>query len=303
MTASQAISSGLGMTGRSKWMVTIFFGCNLLLAAALAAPMHGAIADHVGHSSVGNELVQGFSAAWLSEFTINYEDFLKGFSTAVMWAGVLFLALNTVLSAGAFEVFARGQGAYMHAFGRGTGKYFGRFARIVILASILYFIAFLLFNVVVQGWLGRAFRDVNPDRLHFYLNWLRVILLFFAVISISALVDYAKADLVIDEHRSAIAAFMHATGFVLSHFGRVMAIYCTLGLLTTLSIVVYVGFARIMPQGSVLTILIWFLVAQALLWLRWMFRLASWGAATAYYGAHAAARQPLPEPVTAAVQV
>src|SRR5690242_15983087 len=88
MTASQAMSSGLGMTGRSKWMVTIFFGCNLLLAAALAAPMHGAIADHVGHSSVGNELVQGFSAAWLSEFTINYEDFLKGFSTAVMWAGV-----------------------------------------------------------------------------------------------------------------------------------------------------------------------------------------------------------------------
>jgi hypothetical protein len=102
---------------------------------------------------------------------------------------------------------------------------------------------------------------------------------------VNALVEYAKADIVTDEHRSAVAAFLHAAGFFLAHCGRVMLIYLTLGLLTTATIVVYVVFARWMPQYSVATIFIWFAVAQALLWVRWMFRLASWGATVAYYGA------------------
>jgi hypothetical protein len=118
-----------------------------------------------------------------------------------------------------------------------------------------------------------------------WLGVARVVLLVASVLVVNALVDYAKADIVIHQHRSAVAAFLHAAGFFLSHFGRVMVIYATLGLLSTAAIVVYVVFANWMPQHSVATIFIWFVVAQALLWLRWLFRLASWAAAVAYYGA------------------
>ncbi|MFB3813935.1 MAG: hypothetical protein ACE14L_07460 [Terriglobales bacterium] len=286
MTTIDAIRSGISGTRRAAWMVFIFYGCNLLLAAAVAAPMYRTLADHIGHSAVGNELARGFSSSWLVEFQIAKADFLNSFSIAIAYAGILFLALNTVLSAGAFEVYRHGAGASMHAFGRGIGKYFGRFARIAVVASLFYFVAFWLWQGPAAALLNWIFRDSVPERWHFYLNWLRWALLFASVFVVNAVAEYAKAGVVIDEHPSALAAIGHGAGFVVAHFWRVMAIYCTLGALTTLTILVYAAFARYFPQSSVATVLIWFLVAQVLLWLRWMFRLSSWGAAVAYSSAH-----------------
>lgn len=290
MKPSTAIAQGLTVAWRNKWMVSVFFGCNLLMAAAIAAPMHDAIADHVGNSAVGQQLAEGFSAAWMTEFAIVNSGFLTNFSVAVMYAGIVFLALNTLLSGGAFEVFASGEGAGLHAFGRGMGKYFGRFARITLIGSLLYFLAFWIFNGVLEKRLEEKLQTVNAAGPWMWLGVARVALLVASVLVVNALVEYAKADMVTDEHRSAIAAFLHAAGFFLSHFGRVMLIYITLGLLTILSIVGYVVFARWMPQHSVATILIWFAVAQGLLWIRWMSRLSSWAAAVAYLGSHGAAR-------------
>ena len=102
MTVLQAISAGLGAAWRNKAVVALFFACNLLLAAAVAAPMHSAIADHLGNSMTANELARGFSASWLTEFQLAYSGFLKGFSIAIVYGGILFLLLNAVLSAGAF---------------------------------------------------------------------------------------------------------------------------------------------------------------------------------------------------------
>ena len=299
MTARNAISSGLSAAWRNKWMTAIFYGCNLLMAAAVAAPMHDAIADHVGNSAVGRQLAEGFSAAWLTEFTIVNGEFLKNFSLGVMYAGILFLALNTLLSGGAFEVFASGEGAGLHVFGRGMGKYFGRFARIAVIGSLLYYLAFWIFNGVLEKWIAAKLQGASIAGPWMWLGLARVALLATSVLVVNALMEYAKADMVTDEHRSAIAAFLHAAGFFLSHLGRVMFIYLTLGILTTATIVIYVVFARWMPQYSVATIFLWFAVAQALLWVRWMFRLASWGATVAYYGAHAESRESA-EPTAAA---
>src|SRR5512141_2250866 len=116
MTSGQAITHGLRATRGAAWMVVLFFACNLLLAGAVAGPRYTAINDPVGHSLVARELVRGFSAPWLVEFQLSNAAFLKAFSRAVMYAGILFLALNTILSAGAYEVFARGEGARMPAF-------------------------------------------------------------------------------------------------------------------------------------------------------------------------------------------
>jgi hypothetical protein len=250
--------------------------------------MYTALADHIGHSSVGAELAHGFSSSWLAEFQIAQADFLKSFSIAIVYAGILFLALNTVLSAGAFEVYRQGEGARMHAFGRGIGKYFGRFARIAVLASLFYFIAFWFWQGPAAHLLDRFFENTVAGRWHFYLDWLRWALLLANIIGINAFIEYTRADVVLHEHRSVLAAFGHSAGFVISHFRRVMAIYCTLGVLTLLTIFIYAAFARYFPQSSVGAVLVWFVVAQALLWLRWMFRLSSWGAAVAYYRAHAA---------------
>jgi hypothetical protein len=296
MTAFEAMARGWGATRRAPWMVLLLFGCNLLLAAAVAAPMHTAIADHLGHSAVAQDMARSFSAAWLTEFQIAYDPFLKAFSISIVYAGILFLALNTVLSAGAFEVYASGEGAYLHAFGRGIGKFLLRFARVVLVASFFYFVAFWFWQGPAARGLDRLFRDVAAERWHFYLQWLRWALLFASVFVISAIVEYAKADLVIEEHDSALAALGRAAGFVLAHFGRVMSIYLALGALAMLTMLAYAAFARYFPQGNVVTVLIWFVVAQALLWMRWMFRMASWGAAVAYLAPHRKAREVTPPP-------
>ena len=317
MTTSQAISSGLRATWRNKWMVLIFFACNLLMAAAIAAPMNTAIADHLGNSMVGQKMANGFDYSWLMEFQLAYAPFLKSFSIAVVWGSVLFLALNTVLSAGAFEVFRQsllcsdgsptgraGSSAAdrgvedpalhtasllgsrfpsLHVFGRGMGKYFLRFARIAIIASLFYFVAFWFWQNLMGTAVTKLFENASVERWHFYTEWLRWALLIFTVSVVNMVVEYAKADMVIDEHYSALGAFGHAAGFVFANFGRVFFIYVALGFMTLVTIFVYSVFARFFPQSSVATVFVWFVVAQLLLWFRWMFRLSSWGAAVSYY--------------------
>lgn len=283
MTTARAISSGLAATWRAKWMAFLFLGCHLLLAAAVAAPMHSAIADHVGRSAVGEELARGFSAAWLTEFQIAYEAFLKSFSTAIVYAGFLFLVLNTVLSAGAYEVFAGGEGARMHAFGRGIGKYFARFARLALIASALYFLAFWIWNDLAVQQLGRWFEDATREAWHFRLNLVRVALLGASVMLVNLLVEYARADIVVRQRESTLGALGQAAGFVLRRLPAVCIIYLVLGTLTALMIVGYAVFARYFPQDRVAAIVLWFLVAQALFWMRWLFRLSSWGAAVEFY--------------------
>ena len=297
MTTSSAISSGLRATWRAKWMVLLFFGCNLLMAAALAAPMQSVIADHIGNSAIGEQLARGFSTSWLAEFQIANAVFLKSFSIAIVYGAIVFLALNTVLSAGAFEVFAQGEGARLHAFGRGIGKYFLRFARIVLIASLFYFVAFWFWQRPVAALVDRMFADGTVERWHFYLSWVRWALLFITVFSVNLMVEYAKADVVVHERQSAMGALGRGAGFVLANFGRVLWIYVALGILTAASILAYAVFARYFPQSSVATVFIWFVVAQVFVWLRWMFRLSSWGAAVAYYASH---RAPLTAPATAA---
>ncbi|MBI2678005.1 MAG: hypothetical protein HYX28_04435 [Candidatus Koribacter versatilis] len=294
MTAGQALRTGLKMAARNPWMVWLFFAANLLLAAAVAAPMHAAITDYLGKSSAGHDLVSGFNAAFLSEFQLLNAGFLKGFSIAIVYAAIVFLVLNTALSAGAFEVFYRGTGATAHAFGRGMGRYAARFLRLAAVASFLYFIVFWFFNHLAAHFVDVPFETGVREVWPFYLNWLRWALFFLCVIAVNALVDYAKADLVADDHASVLAALGHAAGFMLRNLGRVFATYLSLALLSGLAIFAYAAFARFFPQHSPLTIFAWFLVAQAMLWLRWLLRLAQWAAATALYG-----RVPLPEPVTA----
>jgi hypothetical protein len=261
----------------------VFFGCQLLLAAAVAAPMHSAIADHVGRSAVGEELARGFSAAWLTEFQIAYEAFLKSFSITIVYAGVLFLALNTVLSAGAYEVFAGGVGARMHAFGRGIGKYFGRFARLALIASALYFVAFWIWNDLAVQQLERWFEDVTREVWHFRLNLVRVAFLGASVMLVNLLMEYTRADIVVRQRESVLGALGAAAGFVLRRLPAVCIIYFALGTLTGLMIAGYAVFARYFPQDGVTSILLWFVVAQALFWMRWLFRLSSWGAAVELY--------------------
>jgi hypothetical protein len=279
-------------------MVLIFYATNLLLAAILAAPLHEAINAHLGHSATAQQLAQGFDMGWLAQFQLANGDLLNHTATLIAWTGVLFLALNTILSAGAFECFAHPEGPSLATFGYGMGRYFFRFARLVLIASVLYFVAFWFWNVVMGDALESAFKNSVHEAPFFYLNWLRYALLFATVFIINAVIEYAKADLVLDDHTSTIGALGHAAGFVFGRFGRVMAIYVALGLLTTVTIVVYAAFARFFPQSNVATVFIWFVVAQVLLFLRWMFRLASWAAELAFYR-----REPDPDSLPIEAQV
>jgi hypothetical protein len=209
-----------------------------------------------------------------------------------VYGGILFLLLNAVLSAGAFEVFARrvdnSPGWSMHAFGRGLGRFWGRFLRLTAIASIFYYVLFWLWASRAAQFNRWLFQNSVREAPHFYLEWLRWGLLFFCCFVANAIVDYTRAALVTHPHRSTLAGLGTGAGFVLGRLARVMAIYLTLGLLAALAVLAYAAFARFFPQSTVITVFVWFVVAQVLLWMRWLLRMSSWAAAVAYYESQAA---------------
>jgi hypothetical protein len=181
----------------------------------------------------------------------------------------------------------------MHAFGRGLGRFWGRFLRLTAIASVFYYVLFWFWASRMAQFNHWVVRGGVREAPHFYLEWLRWALLFFCCFVVNAIVDYARAALVAHPDRSTLAALGEGAGFVAGRFGRVMAIYLGLGVLAALAVLAYAAFARFFPQSSVMTVFVWFLVAQILLWVRWLLRLSSWAAALAFYQSHSA---PAPVP-------
>lgn len=195
-------------------------------------------------------------------------------STTIGYTGLLFLAVNAILSAGAVGTLAgtdsqRGT----LAFWANTGKYRSRFMRLVALASVAYWAAFAFWNVLAAGWVARWFHEAVASKMQFWMGLFRIGALLCTVAIISVIVDYAKVALIVEDQRSAAVALWRSTCFVVRHFLSTMIICLLIGLMSLAAIAGYVVFARQAAQDSPLRVALWFFVAEVFFWLRWGCRL------------------------------
>jgi hypothetical protein len=143
----------------------------------------------------------------------------------ILGLGVLYLLVQTFLTGGLLGVLRAPQGHWtIRGLLHGSGFYFGRLLRIVLLALIADWVLFRL-NIPFARWADRHAREVVSERAA--MAWLigRHLLLFLGIVFVNMVSSYAKLIVVVEERASAVLAMLSSLAFCLGNLLRTLGQY------------------------------------------------------------------------------
>lgn len=296
MNSRTALKQGFGLALRSRSVVWILLLVNLALAALAALPIYQGILRFTGHSLISETLVSGFSADWLTDFSMNNPGSLDRYARVILWFGLLSLPVNSVLAGGVLGRFLKPEESYsVGDFFRSTRRYAWRMLWLMVVGLVCYWV---VFRVIHQGLGHRAdlwMRDWLNDRTVFWVKLSVTALVLAGLGFVNLVLDYARVKLVMVEGAGVIQAFLSSLGFSLGRFRRAVTVFafpslCGIALLVLYRLVV--PWSAINATGSagsldqyrepfVLALL--FLGQQLVMFGRYWFRVAAWAGEWSLY--------------------
>jgi hypothetical protein len=201
----------------------------------------------------------------------------------ILALGVLYLVLQTFLAGGLLGVLRAAQGEWtLRGLLHGSGFYFGRLARIALIALSLALLLFWL-NAPFARWADDRAREAVSESTAMAWTVGRHAVLLLALLFLNMLSSYAKVIVVLEERSSAVLAWLSALSFCLANFARSAGHYLALGVLWLLLLGAW---SRL--DGAWQTVGYWsqlptFLLLQALVAARIALRVALLGGQLALY--------------------
>lgn len=201
-------------------ILLLLYGCNLLFGLVIALPLHSVLGDSIGHSIEIQKIIEGFDNTVFTDFMNEHGQLLQPLLSQFQWLTVLYMVLFVFLNGGIIHILNGRIG-----FGEGCAKYFWRFFRL----SLLFLLLHLLTAMVIFGILLLIVRngfDLFGSEIPIYWSIVVGFIVYFIAASIvSALSDYAKIRIVVNEQRSAIQAMLHSFGTVFQNFRKTYGLY------------------------------------------------------------------------------
>jgi hypothetical protein len=296
MTSRAALKQGFSLARRGRAAIWVLFLVNLGLAALAALPIYHGILQFTGQSLMSQELLRGLPTDWLTDFSLNSPGSLSRYAAVIAVAGLLSIAVNTVLAGGVLARLRKADTPFSLAeFFRDTCHYAWRLIRLMILGLICYWVVFRLLNQGLDNVLDKWTYDWQSDRTVFAVRLVAAALLLLGLGFVNLIIDYARLKLVMEEGSSAAGAFLSSLGFCLRRFRRAVTVYalptlCGLALLVLYRLIVpwslinapvaETGWTQY--RGPLLVALL-FIVQQVVIFGRYWFRVATWASEWSYY--------------------
>lgn len=308
MKTLKAVAVGFGHAVVSPRLIGWLLLVSLLVALPDAILVRQAVKDSVGSSLAHERLSDGFDMEWHSDyqyktngvaslltptsvrpaaFLDNLEAWFSGelFLThpALVAVGVVFALLWSLMLGGVLFRFVHLERAFvLRTFlGRG-GTYFFRFARLMALMAIAYYLVYRL-----SRWLfpkiEDMLRDVTVERTALAVNLLAAVLIIGLLLLVKLTSDYAKVATVMHDRRSMLLAAWHGLKFVATHPWRTFGAYGAIAVAGFAALFAYAQIAPGQGQTTLTGVAVTFLIAQAFLALRLVQRLTTYGAAVEIY--------------------
>jgi hypothetical protein len=237
-----------------------------------------------GHNSLAFlNLLNGFDYTVYSDFMHQSEKAVDPLFSVGRWLGVLYLFLSLFFAGGILVQFAQPQGATnIGIFLQACSHYVGRFARLFGV-TLLFLLAGAGIWLVAGLLVGVLLSDTFTER---GLFWIGVI--FFALFVLTATLllcigDYAKVLMFREDEQHAFRAFGQAGGLVLRNLSKTYGLYWLLLLIGAGLLGIYLLLDAAILMNGWLTILLMFIVQQALVFARVTIKVWSLGTAYAVY--------------------
>lgn len=274
MSALSAFRDGVRRVNGAPHLVVGMFLVTLGIALPLALALRGMIEAHLGPSLEAGTLASGVNGGWWQEFSSqatglgttfvpsligfgavldNLSGLLDNQRLAATIAGVTiaWMVIWSFLSGGLLDRFARNRPTRTAGFFAACGTHFWRFLRLGILGWLVYtFLFHTLHPLIFEDAYPRLVRDITMERRAFALR-LGAYALFGAVLLFfTALFDFARVRLVVEDRRSAVGALLASVRFVRRNGGRVAGLYLLNGAAFVLVVAAYAAATPGAPKAG-----------------------------------------------------
>ncbi|RYC71839.1 MULTISPECIES: hypothetical protein [Spirosoma] len=265
---------------RSTRLIGLLYGITLVLGLLVALPFYSTLQAEDQDSRAFLNLLDGFDYTVYADFMQRSERVIDPLLSVGRWLGVLFVFLSVFLAGGILNTFAQPSRRFdAGLFWQVCTAYFGRFLQLLGVTTLfllvgagLWLIAGLLVGIVLS--------DTLTERGLFWVG-----LGFFSLFALTATLlfcigDYAKVIMFRDDESNAFRAFGRAGRLVMRNLPRTYGLYWLFIGIGTALFGLYFLIDELIPMRNTPTILLMFLVQQALVLARTA--LKAWALGTAY---------------------
>ena len=298
-----ALSVAFLQTCRSARLLWLLYGVTLILSLLVALPFYRTFKVEAQNSLAFLNLLAGFDYTVFSDFMHRSGRTIAPLLSVGRWLGMLYVFLSVFFAGGILAWFAqfsalRSSDSFSAGlFWQACSHYIGRFSRL--------FGVTLLFVLIGGGiWLvagtlvGVALSGTFTERGQFWIGITFFILSVLTATFLLCIGDYAKVLMVGEDEPNAFRAFGRAGRLVLQNVGKTYGIYWMLILIGTGLFGIYFLIDEAILMSNWLTILIMFIVQQALIFARVSLKVWSLGTAYTVYKA-----LPKPQPVVRSLPI
>ena len=261
---------GLKRTVSAPAVLIGVFAVTFIMAVPLALTVRGMVQEHLGASLAANAAADGVNYDWWQEFMpqaaglgttftpavlgfatvlYNVSSLLDGEAPIAPVAGALgaYLLVWTFLLGGIVDRYARQRPTRSHGFFAASGVFFLRFARLSILAGLVYWFLFAVVHEwIFDDWVRTVTEDRAVEREAFAWRLLMYVIFGILLVAINTVFDYAKIRAVVEDRRSMAGALAASIRFVTRNPGRVFG----LAALNALLFLIVLGLWALIAPGA-----------------------------------------------------
>ncbi len=269
------IKTGFSQALKHKRLLLIFYLTNLLFGLILMLPFRAVTGDFVGSSLTGEKLAGQMDFDFLSELFRYHPGFFDTYSSLIFVLALIYFLCVLFFSGGVFAVLVQKDAFSSALFWRGCGRYFGRFARLLLFCLPLFVIFFCL-QFIETGIQRLVFGDDPYQYVVYWGAWaqfiLRVVGLFFSWM----VFDYARIYVVVFDERKMRRALFQSLQFVFGNIGKTLALVSVFYLAGAVVLVLYNPIADLLSAPNALVVFSLFLLQQVYMLFRTLMKLGLW---------------------------
>jgi hypothetical protein len=254
-----ALRDGFRAVRRSPGLAPLLLAVNLGVAALLALPLASRLEHDLENTAAASGMMYDFDYSWWSRWSDaqsgwtkalgpeilgvgfafrNLDLLLRGELPARLFAhgdalvdpvilavGLLYLIVQTFLAGGVLGVLRGAQGSWtLRGLLHGSGFYFGRFLRLMLLALAAAWVLFRL-NAFLAPWVDERAAEAVSERTALVFLLGRNALLLLALLFLHMVSSVAKVIVVLEERSSAVLALLSSLAFCLANLRRAAGQY------------------------------------------------------------------------------
>lgn len=269
---------------RWHWKVwALLYLLTLLLAVAVAYPLHTYLESKVGHSLMAGKMVEGFHYTFYSDFMNHYGDGIAPILNQSVLALGLYALLWVFLTGGILALFIQQGNQSDRAFFLGeSARFFWRILALTLIFAILHVLVLVFFIAIyLSVTKGLSPNNLESEAIIFAAFKYMAPVYLLSAAFVSMWQDYSKIILVEQDDKWALPSVFRAIRFIFKHFKKTSLLY----LLNLLLLCLLFGLNYLITSAFEIrtfsTILLSFLLSQIFVISRLGLKLLNLGSATA----------------------